>query len=251
MCVCEYERRTATAATAAATATATAAVAEQAPRSTRLKPQRRNRQRPTPHTQLSRRSFNATEYRERARAMFTFAYDSYMQHAFPHDELAPLRCAGRSADPDTANINVNDALGNYSLTLIDTLDTLALMGNVTEFWRAVSLVVDTVSFDRNVTVQVFEANIRVLGGLLSAHMFATDARLGAVGESAAAAYRGELLHMAQDIASRLLPAFDATGSALPYPRVNLLSGVPRGASWRNDTNTAAAGTLILEFGVLR
>jgi len=35
-----------------------------------------------------------------------------------------------------------------------------------------------VSFDVDVQVNVFEANIRLLGGLLSAHLLATDARSG-------------------------------------------------------------------------
>ena len=41
------------------------------------------------------------------------------------------------------------------------------MGNASEFKRAVKQVVDNVSFDKPTTVQIFEANIRVLGGLLS------------------------------------------------------------------------------------
>ena len=45
-------------------------------------------------------------------------------------------------------------LGDYSLTLIDSLDTLAVMGNITEFKKAVKLVVDNVSFDKPYTVQV-------------------------------------------------------------------------------------------------
>ena len=45
-------------------------------------------------------------------------------------------------------------LGDYSLTLIDSLDTLAVMGNITEFQKAVKLVVDNVSFDKPYTVQV-------------------------------------------------------------------------------------------------
>jgi mannosidase alpha-like ER degradation enhancer 1 len=60
----------------------------------------------------------------------------------------------------SSNININDILGNYSLTLIDSLDTLAILGNKTEFQRAVQLVIDQVSFDVNSTVQVFEVNIR-------------------------------------------------------------------------------------------
>ena len=59
-----------------------------------------------------------------------------------------------------SNININDILGDYSLTLIDSLDTLAVMGNQSEFKRAVQLIIDTVSFENCTTVQVFEATIR-------------------------------------------------------------------------------------------
>uniref|UniRef100_A0A1I8HHF2 alpha-1,2-Mannosidase n=1 Tax=Macrostomum lignano TaxID=282301 RepID=A0A1I8HHF2_9PLAT len=79
------------------------------------------------------------------------------------------------ANPD--NININDVLGDYSLGLVDSLTTLAVVGNVSEFRRAVSLLADRLSFDTNSTVQTFEAGIRVLGGLLSAHLLATDSRL--------------------------------------------------------------------------
>lgn len=39
-------------------------------------------------------------------------------------------------------------------------DDVQVMGNASEFKRAVQLLCSTVSFDRNVTVQVFEASIR-------------------------------------------------------------------------------------------
>jgi Glycosyl hydrolase family 47 len=52
------------------------------------------------------------------------------------------------------------------------------MGNYTEFRRAVHYVVTAVNFDTNVQVSVFETTIRVLGGLLSAHLLATDPKLG-------------------------------------------------------------------------
>ena len=51
-------------------------------------------------------------------------------------------------------------LGDYSLTLIDSLDTLAVLGDAPEFRKAVQRVIEDVSFDLNTTVQVFEANIR-------------------------------------------------------------------------------------------
>lgn len=59
-----------------------------------------------------------------------------------------------------SNININDILGDYSLTLVDSLDTLAVLGNATEFQLAVERVINNVSFDKDNVVQVFEVNIR-------------------------------------------------------------------------------------------
>lgn len=59
-----------------------------------------------------------------------------------------------------SNININDILGDYCLTLVDALDTLAVMGNITRFQHAVSLVLEHVDFDKDSVVQVFEVNIR-------------------------------------------------------------------------------------------
>uniref|UniRef100_J3L4K3 alpha-1,2-Mannosidase n=1 Tax=Oryza brachyantha TaxID=4533 RepID=J3L4K3_ORYBR len=94
--------------------------------------------------------------------MFYHAFDGYMQHAFPLDELRPLSCQGE------------DSLGGYALTLIDSLDTLALLGDKDRFDAAVEWVGKNVRFDINKTVSVFETNIRILGGLLSAHLIASD-----------------------------------------------------------------------------
>ncbi|KAI8330397.1 glycoside hydrolase [Choanephora cucurbitarum] len=117
------------------------------------------------------------------------------------------------------NINVNDVLGDYSLTLVDTLDTLAIMGSQEQFEEAVRRVIETVSFDQDNKVQVFELNIRALGGL-----------------------------MAINLADRLMPAFSSTKTGIPYSRVNLIHGVP--PTETTETCTAGAGSLLLEFGVL-
>lgn len=91
--------------------------------------------------------------------MFTHAYDSYLKYAFPYDELRPLSCDGV------------DTWGSYSLTLIDALDTLAVMGNFTEFRRVVDILIKNADFVKNnINVSVFETNIRIIGGLLSAHL---------------------------------------------------------------------------------
>lgn len=186
--------------------------------------------------------------KDEAKKMFYFGYDSYLQYAFPKDELNPILCTGRGPDVDNPNnININDVLGDYCLTLVDSLDTLAILGNASEFQRAVQLVVDFVSFDKDSTIQVFEANIRLLGALLSAHLLIVDPRKP-FGELAPVAYNGELLELARDLATRLLPAFENTKTGIPYPRVNLRQGVPDGCT--THTCTAGAGSLLLEFGVL-
>lgn len=59
---------------------------------------------------------------------------------------------------------------SYSLSLIDALDTLIVMGLHNEFNKAVDYIKFNVSFDADINVSVFETNIRVVGGLLSAHM---------------------------------------------------------------------------------
>ncbi|PAA84169.1 hypothetical protein BOX15_Mlig001815g2, partial [Macrostomum lignano] len=185
-------------------------------------------------------------YRRLVRDMFAFGYDGYMRHAFPADELNPILCRGRGPDranPD--NININDVLGDYSLGLVDSLTTLAVVGNVSEFRRAVSLLADRLSFDTNSTVQTFEAGIRVLGGLLSAHLLATDSRLP---ELRIPGYGDQLLLLARDLANRLLVAFDRSPTGIPHPRVHLQRGVPEGG--RLDTNLAGAGSLLLEFATV-
>lgn len=188
------------------------------------------------------------EMLEEAKRMFRFGYDNYMKYAFPKDELNPIDCTGRGPDYDNpSNININDVLGDYSLTLVDALDTLAIMRNVTEFKRAVALVLETVSFDKDNVVQVFEANIRLLGALLSAHLLITDEEQP-FGDLTPPGYKNELLQLSRDLASRLLPAFSNTRTGIPYPRVNLRNGVPHGVS--THTCTAGAGSLLLEFGVL-
>ncbi|XP_060736925.1 ER degradation-enhancing alpha-mannosidase-like protein 3 isoform X2 [Tachysurus vachellii] len=181
--------------------------------------------------------------------MFDHAYQNYMDHAYPADELMPLTCRGRVRGLEPSRGDVDDALGRFSLTLIDTLDTLALLNKSKEFEEAVKRVVKDVRLDNDIVVSVFETNIRVLGGLLGGHSMAV--MLKDRGQRMQW-YQDELLHMAKDLGLRLLPAFN-TSSGLPYPRVNLRHGV-QGPETRTGTETetctACAGTIILEFAAL-
>ncbi|TNN59026.1 ER degradation-enhancing alpha-mannosidase-like protein 2 [Liparis tanakae] len=170
--------------------------------------------------------------RQRIKSMFYHAYNSYLDNAFPYDELRPLTCDGQ------------DTWGSFSLTLIDALDTLLVLGNQTEFQRVASLLQDTVDFDIDVNVSVFETNIRVVGGLLSAHLLAGR---GGLALEPGWPCSGPLLRMAEDAARKLLPAFQ-TASGMPYGTVNLRRGVS--PSETPVTCTAGVGTFILEFSTL-
>ncbi|KIM46267.1 glycoside hydrolase family 47 protein [Hebeloma cylindrosporum] len=182
--------------------------------------------------------------REKTRELWYDGFDNYMTFAFPMDELTPISCSGQGPDwCNPANIAANDVAGNFSLTLIDVLDTLVVLDDRQGFETAVRNVIDWVSFDVDTKPQVFETTIRVLGGLLSGHIFSNQ-----TGQPFYLPwYKGELLSLAHDLGKRLLPAF-ATPTGLPYARINLRHGVVKGETV--ETCTAGAGSLILEFATL-
>ncbi|CAH8490220.1 unnamed protein product [Schistosoma turkestanicum] len=183
----------------------------------------------------------------RVKEMFLHAYNSYKDNAFPADELMPLTCKGRYRWTGVNRGDIDDALGNFSLTMLDTLDSLFLIGELDEFEVAVKAVVMTVRFDSDVDVSVFETNIRVLGGLLGAHIAVMSIKQN--NSSRMDWYKNELLQMAVDIGDRLLPAFD-TPTGIPYPRINLRYGSSGLKKQEENTCTACAGTMILEFAAL-
>ena len=176
---------------------------------------------------LQQFSFNEEElrhYREDARELFYHAYDHYLELGFPYDEVYPIKCRPRTRNFGNAlDHHTNDVLGNFSASLVDSMTTLAVLGDVPRFREAIALVELAIPEDFAIdsTVQVFETTIRILGGLLSAHLYATDPtrKVYLGGE-----YDGVLLQRAQRLADRLLPAY-RTKSGLPLPRMNLARGV--------------------------
>ncbi|KAL7671380.1 hypothetical protein ACOME3_006279 [Neoechinorhynchus agilis] len=174
---------------------------------------------------------DAERFRDRVRVMFDHAYSSYMNNAYPKDELCPLSCTG------------TDTFGGYSLTLIDSLDTLFVMGKCNEFQDAYTKALN-VNFDKDVNVSVFETNIRVVGGLLAGHMVAPYC---GVNESTQWPCKGRMLDQARRVADKLILAFD-TPTGMPIGTVNLLTGVPKGET--DEASTAGVGSFIVEFGAL-
>ncbi|XP_034668733.1 ER degradation-enhancing alpha-mannosidase-like protein 3 isoform X2 [Drosophila subobscura] len=188
-----------------------------------------------------------TELREEARDMFYHAYRAYMENAYPADELMPLSCKGRYRGVTPSRGDMDDILGNFSMTLVDTLDTLVLLGDFTEFEHAVKLVIRDVQFDSDIIVSVFETNIRMVGGLLSAHILSEYLQKQV---DVMHWYKGELLEMARELGYRLLPAFN-TSTGIPHARVNLRNGMKDPMLKKSrETCTACAGTILLEFAAL-
>jgi Glycosyl hydrolase family 47 len=172
-------------------------------------------------SQVNRRWSQAAkaEMANRVRQEFLHAWDAYRQYAWGHDELRPL------------SKGYYDWYGHSLLmTPVDALDTMILMG-LKDQGKADRELIDTkLSFDQDISVKVFEINIRMLGGLLSSYQLSGDKHL---------------LALAEDLGNRLLPAFD-TPTGMPYRYVNLKTGAAQGV----DSNPAEIGTYLIEFGTL-
>ena len=190
-----------------------------------------------------------------------------MKHAFPEDELRPLTCGPLTRDrANPAHIEVNDVLGNYSLTLIDSLSTLAILASspppdkrgrnkpLDDFQDGVKALVENYGdgsegpagqgarsrgFDLDSKVQVFETVIRGVGGLLSAHQFAVgdlpvrgyEAKVEKKNGKEGVFWRNGLVYDGQllRLATDLAERLMPAfhgATGLPYPRVNLRHGVP-------------------------
>jgi hypothetical protein len=153
------------------------------------------------------------------RREFVHAWSGYKRYAWGHDELLPL------------SKSYHDWYGHSLLmTPVDALDTMILMGLTDDAREARELIDTTLSFDQDIYVKNFEITIRLLGGLLSGYQLSGDKRL---------------LMLAEDLGTRLLPAFNSP-TGMPYVEVNLKTGKVRNP----HTNPAEVGTLLLEFGTL-
>ncbi|GAA5987329.1 hypothetical protein JCM11641_002687 [Rhodosporidiobolus odoratus] len=191
-----------------------------------------------------------TELRAMAEDTWRHAYGAYKRNAFPADELLPLSCQRQGHDrrnPD--NAGVNDVMGDYVLTLVDSLDTFPMLNDRAGFEQAIREVIQHVSFDVDSRVQVFEVTIRMLGGLLSGHLLASPTPpYSSIRGFELSWYEGELLQLAHDLGKRLVPAFQ-TPTGIPFARVHLQRGLKGkgGKAESGETCSAGAGSLLLEF----
>ncbi|PIL31248.1 hypothetical protein GSI_05946 [Ganoderma sinense ZZ0214-1] len=172
------------------------------------------------------RSFTAdVEKRDAVVSAFKHAWLAYERDAMGDDEYHPISHKGT---------NLTEA-GGIGYTVIDSIDTMLLMGLHDEYARARKWVETKMSFERDANFNTFETTIRVLGGLLSAYHFSQDELF---------------LEKAKELADRIMPAFD-TPSGLPTSMINL--GQRKGAMSEDNQNlvsTAEVSTLQLELRYL-
>jgi mannosidase alpha-like ER degradation enhancer 2 len=167
----------------------------------------------------TRVTVNRAELTGRVRQELLHAWRGYERYAWGHDELKPVS--------KTAKDWYGDSL---LMTPVDSLDSLLLMGFRDEAEKAKALILEKLSFDKDISVKNFEVTIRLLGGLLSGYQMTGDQRL---------------LRLAEDLGTRLLPVFDSP-TGMPYMYINLKTGKTKGSR----SNPAEIGTLVLEFGTL-
>lgn len=154
---------------------------------------------------------------------FKRAWTGYKTKAWTHDELSPV--TGRFRDP----------FCGWAATLVDSLDTLWIMGLKEEFEEAVEAVekIDFTTSPRS-DIPMFETTIRYLGGLLAAY------------DVSGAKYKS-LLDKAVELAEILIGAFD-TPNRMPivyYHWKPTFASQPHRANIR--TNLAELGSLSVEF----
>uniref|UniRef100_A0A4W6BZR0 alpha-1,2-Mannosidase n=1 Tax=Lates calcarifer TaxID=8187 RepID=A0A4W6BZR0_LATCA len=155
------------------------------------------------------------ERREKVKEMMKFAWDNYKRYAWGKNELRPL----------TRNGHIGNMFGGLrGASVIDSLDTLYIMGLMEEYNDAKEWVQTSLDLNSNGEASLFEVNIRYVGGLLSAYYLTGE----------------ELFkNKAVELGEKLLPAF------------NTPTGIPRGVINLGSWGWASAGSSILaEFGTL-
>lgn len=132
---------------------------------------------------------------------FLHTWNGYKKHAWLQDEIAPVTGGYKNG------------FGQRAATLVDTLDTLIIMGLEEEFEEAVRAM-KRIDFTTSGTaiLNVFETTIRFLGGLLSAYDLSK-------------AKHKALLTQATQLGDMLFTAFD-TPNRMPISRWDWEKYVP-------------------------
>ncbi|KAI1429026.1 glycoside hydrolase family 47 protein [Xylaria sp. FL1777] len=185
---------------------------------------------PTIQYAFEKESSAAREKREarqqQVKAEMERGWAGYWQYARGHDELSPVTKKFR------------DPFCGWAATLVDSLDTLWIMGMEDEFEEAL-LEVEKIDFTvgKRAEIPVFETTIRYLGGLLAAYDVSGGKGSG----------HDILLEKALELADILMGVFD-TPNRMPVLYYNWkpqFASKPRRAG--TSASVAELGSLAMEF----
>lgn len=113
-----------------------------------------------------KQSAETEKRRQAVRKTFERSFGAYRKYAWMQDEVTPVTGHGK------------DTFGGWAATLVDSLDTLWIMGFKKEFEQAAEAAshLDWGHTD-STAINIFETTIRHLGGLLSAYDLSGDKKL--------------------------------------------------------------------------
>ncbi|KAL2019151.1 hypothetical protein VTK56DRAFT_10023 [Thermocarpiscus australiensis] len=164
------------------------------------------------------------ERRKSVRQLTLKCWNSYRKYAWKRDALMPLSGDGR------------DQFSGWAATLVDSLDTLWIMGLRNEFDEAVAAVAE-IDFGNSTSgeVNIFETNIRYLGGLLAAYDLSG---------------RKVLLQKAIELGDLIYGGFN-TENRMPVDNINFEAAKQgSGLLVEGQVVSASPGTLTLELSHL-
>ena len=160
---------------------------------------------------------------EQIKKTFEFSWDGYVKNAWMQDELSPV--SGKYRNP----------FCGWAATLVDSLDTLWIMG-MTDAFENATAAIQNIDFTTSIRkdIPMFETTIRYLGGLLGAYDISGRKNTG-------------LLDKAVELAEILMGAFD-TPNRMPmtyYMWQPAFASQPHRA--RTRVVLAELGSMSLEF----
>ncbi|PSR93864.1 glycoside hydrolase [Coniella lustricola] len=160
---------------------------------------------------------------------YQYAWDAYNEYAWGYDELQPL-----------SKTATNDWYG-WGVTIVDGIDTAIIM-NLTQIVAKELAYIATIDFSTTSygDVEVFDTNIRYLGGLLSAYDLLKSGQFPTAGYIQADI--DALLSQAIVLANKLAYSFNTPSGIASGTYTVSATGVTY-----NSTNTASAGTFLLEW----
>lgn len=150
---------------------------------------------------------------------FRYSWNAYKNSAFGHDTLHPL------------SKSYEEWFG-MGLSIVDSLDTALIMKLDDIVDEGTDWIEKNLAFERPGRSNVFEVTIRVMGGLLSLYAFTE---------------RPVFLQKAQELADRMLPAFDSQ-TGIPFTSFDFSQN--KAIPENGGSSTSEATTLQLEWKYL-